>query len=90
MKRMRSLGVLLLLAGLLTAPFGNADELPAIGQLETREYLIIVHVSRDGPLYTIKTHDETVVEAHLTEQLLATLFPELYETLRWAIAEFSE
>ncbi len=90
MNRMRSLGVLLLLAGLLTAPFTNADELPAIGQLETREYLIIVHASPDGLKYTIKTHDETVVETQLTEQLLATLFPELYETLRWAIADFAE
>lgn len=87
----RLLGVLLLTVGLSTSPATNAsDELSAIGQLQTREYLIIVHTSAEGPVYTIMTHDEVVIEARLTEQLLATLFPELYETVRFGIAKFSE
>lgn len=88
MQRFRGIGFLLLLAGLPYA--GVADELPAIGQLQTREYLIVVHTSTEGPVYTIMTHDEVVIEEQLTEQLLATLFPQLYETVRFGIARFSE
>lgn len=88
MNRLRNLGLSLLLAGL---PFAGAFGDPsAIGQLETREYLIVVYTSPDGPVYTVKTRDDVVLEEKLTEQLLATLFPELYETVRLGIAEFSK
>ncbi len=63
-----------------------ADAFPPIGQLETRDYVVIVHASPDGRLYTVKTHDGEIVEHQLPEQLLATLFPQLYQTFQRGIA----
>jgi hypothetical protein len=88
MKRLRRLGVILLLAGL---PFTSVSGDPsAIGQLEMREYLIVVYTSYEGPVYTVKTRDDVVVEEKITELMLATLFPDLYETVRYGIARFSK
>ena len=88
MERLRRLGVILLIAGL---PFTSVFSDPsAIGQLETREYLIVVYTSSAGPVYTVKTHDDVVMEEKLTEPMLATLFPDLYETVRYGIAKFSK
>ena len=63
-----------------------ADAFPPIGQLETRDYVVIVHASPDGGLYTVKTHDGEIIAHQLPEQLLATLFPQLYQTVQQGIA----
>ncbi len=90
MQRIQRLGIYLLAAGLLTALaaplYGADDELPAIGQLKTPEYLILIHTSDDGTLYTIKTHDGVVIERQLPARYLASLYPELHETLQRGIA----
>ena len=99
MQPIRSLGFLLLrtrlLAGLALSLFaltlyGADDELPAIGQLKTPEYLILIHASAEGTLYTIKTHDGVVIERELPERYMASLYPELYETLQRGIADPSD
>ena len=77
--------VLLLLALPLAAGEPEGSH-PAIGQLETRDYLIIVHDSPDGLLYTVKTRDGVIVERELPEDWLATQFPEVYETAVRGIA----
>ena len=48
-----------------------ADAFPPIGQLETRDYVVIVHASPDGRLYTVKTHDGEIVEKGTHAELLA-------------------
>ena len=40
---------------------GAAEEFPSIGQLETREYLIVIHSSPAGILYTLKTHEGEII-----------------------------
>lgn len=80
-------GVSLLLAVLFLPPLYAADrEHPSIGQLETRDYLIIIHSSPDGLLYTLKTHEGEVVGHQLTDQLLATRYPKIHESLQRGIA----
>ena len=64
----------------------NADEALPIGQLQTSEHWIVVHSAPDGIVYTVKTHDGVVVDDLLTEQQFVALYPDLYETLRNAIA----
>ena len=64
----------------------SADEALPIGQLQTPEYWIVVHSAPDGLVYTVKTHDGVVVDDQLTEQRFVALYPDLYETLRNAIA----
>ena len=91
MKRIRCSGFLtlstVLLAGLLAPSlYGADDELSAIGQLKTPEYLILIHASDDGTVYTIKTHDGEVIERELPERYLASRYPELLETLQKGIA----
>lgn len=80
-----------LLTMLLVPPLhGAAEEFPSIGQLETREYLIVIHSSPAGILYTIKTHEGEIIEHQLSEQLLAALYPQLHESLQRGIADPSQ
>lgn len=91
MNRARMLWLSFLLAVLFVPPlYGAVAELPSIGQLEMRDYLIVIHSSPDGILYTIKTHEGEILEQQLSEQLLATLYPQLHESLQKGIADPTE
>ncbi len=82
---------LFLLAVLVVSPaYGATEELPSIGQLETRDYLIVIHSSPAGILYTIKTHEGEIIAQQLSEQLLATRYPQLHESLQRGIADPAE
>ena len=64
-----------------------ATEYPAIGQLQTRDHLVVVHSGPDGLLYSIKTHEGTLLEHQRTEQWIAAEFPAIHETLVKGIAK---
>ncbi len=73
---------------LLTLPLHvTADDSLPIGQLVMQKYWVVVHAAPNGLRYTIKTLDGIIVQEGLTDQLLADLYPGVYDTLSHAIAK---
>lgn len=78
--------ILPVVLGMFPLPVTAGDSLP-IGQLVMQKYWVVVHTAPDGLRYTIKTLDGIVVQEGLTGQLLADLYPGVYDTLSHAIAK---
>lgn len=83
---MRLLLISLLGLCLVTPVRALADDYPVVGQLKTRNHLIVIQNSPGGLLFTIKTHEGTVVEHQITEDWIASTLPDLHEILIRGIA----
>lgn len=62
---------------------------PAIGHLKTRDKLITIRIGSDGPVYTIKTEDGTILAVDLPEKELSAKFPELKDVVERGIADWA-
>ena len=71
---------------LLGAPAAGAPDDPVIGQLKTRDHLIVIHTTPEGSLYTIKTHDGEVLVKERPLSWIALEMPELHRVLSRGVA----
>jgi hypothetical protein len=89
---MRPLSVATLLILALSLFFPNAtraDEPVTLARLVMRERTIIMASDANGLVYSIATRDGSVLEANLSEAELVAKYPDVYETIRPAIAQYS-
>ena len=62
---------------------------PVIGHLETKDKLITIRESPDGPLYTVKSEDGKILARDLAADDVGARFPEL-KPLIWAGTDDAE
>ena len=63
-----------------------ASDLPAIGQLHTREHVIVVYSAADGLLFTVKDHYGVVLQDKRSAEWLAQHMPQAHATAVRGIA----
>ena len=64
----------------------STNEEMLIGYLEKNGQIIAVYAGDEGPLYTIKTKDGTIVAEKIDEKQLQAKHPDLYRDLQSAVA----
>jgi len=62
---------------------------PIVGHLKTRDKLITMRSGSDGPLYTVKSEDGTVLAVDLAGEDLSAKFPELKNVVERGIADWA-
>ena len=88
--RPRSVATLLILALSLFFPNATrADEPVTLARLVMRDRTIIMASDANGLVYSVSTQDGTVLDANLSEAELVAKYPDVYETIRPAIAQYS-
>lgn len=82
--------------GSLSVARGEAEALPVqesstpvVGHLKTREKVITIRSGRDGPLYTVKSEDGTVLAVDLSAEDLSAKFPKLKGVVEGGIADWA-
>ena len=65
------------------------SNVPVIGHLKTRDKLITIRTGSDGPLYTVKSKDGTVLAVNLPAEDLYAMFPELKDLMERGIADWA-
>ena len=65
------------------------NQLRVIVHLETRNEITSVISGRDGPVYTVKAKDGSMLEERISEQELWTKFPAIYRLLKSSYASKS-
>jgi len=60
-----------------------------VGHLKTRDKLITIRTGTDGPLYTVKSEDGTVLAVDLPAEELSAKFPELRGVVEQGIADWA-
>ncbi|KAB8332673.1 hypothetical protein SD80_019095 [Scytonema tolypothrichoides VB-61278] len=87
---MRRISVTTLLILVVSVFFGSAgtraEEHPPLSNLVMRDRIITIKNSPNGLSYTVRTQDGTVLDAQLNEAQLQAKYPEVYDTVRPAIA----
>ena len=68
----------------------KAADAPVVGHFRLRDRVITVHSSAAGPLFSVAMPDGEVVENALTAHQLEARHPELWESVRAAVAEGDE
>jgi len=62
------------------------DALPVVGHLATRDRLITIEISPQGPRYTVRHKDGRVLHQSLSEKELQTRAPELHRLVKQGVA----
>ncbi len=62
---------------------------PIVSHLKTRDKLITIRAGSEGPMYTVKSEDETVLAADLPAEELYAKFPELKGAVERGIANWA-
>ncbi len=62
---------------------------PVVGHLKTRDKLITIRTGNDGPLYTVKSEDGTVLAVDLPPDELSVKFPDLKNVVEGGIADWA-
>lgn len=79
-----------LVAGIFFAPIAIAEPV-TIARLVKRNHVITISQGNDGQmLYAIATTDNEPIAANLSDEQLQARFPEIYDSLRPAIATPSD
>lgn len=68
------------------APSGESSGNLVIGHLKTRDKFITIRSGADGPLYTIKSDDGTVLAVDIPSAEISGRFPDLKDVLERGIA----
>jgi len=86
---MKLTNILFVLFLSLSSVYTTADEINnVVGMLKTNEHLIIIANGPDGPIYTVKNSEGTVVlEDKLSKVELVSKFPNLGELVNIGIAD---
>jgi hypothetical protein len=89
---MRKIPVILFLMVIVSTLFtsltraNDVNESTAITRLQMRDKVVLIKNEADGIKYSIKNQDGDVLSANLNETELASRYPDLYETIRPALA----
>jgi hypothetical protein len=89
---MRKFSVILFLVVVISTLFNNltranqVNEPIAITRLQMRDKVVLIKNESDGIKYSIKSQDGEVLSANISETELASKYPDLYQTIRPALA----
>lgn len=77
---------MLLVLLLLSVLPAVAQEYPTVGQIRTRDHVIVVHSAPERLLFTIKSHVGQIIEYQRSEMWLSNHYPNVYEMVVRGIA----
>lgn len=86
MRRMSVATLLALAFSIFFATAIRAEEDVTITRLVLRDRVIVITSAPQGLLYSVSTPDGAVLDANLSEAQLAAKYPDVYESVRPAVA----
>jgi hypothetical protein len=62
-----------------------ADD-PVIGHMERRDTIVTIHAAKDGPRYTVRAKDGSLIVERLTEKELQAKLPDVHRDIKTGVA----
>jgi hypothetical protein len=72
--------------GLVSAASAQERETPVVARIATRDRIVVIRSSSEGPQYTVKTEKGEVLDANLSDRDFQTKHRDIYERIKPAIA----